>query len=148
MLSFGKDGYRRIAADIFRTAAAMKAAVRSHEELALIGDGLFNVAFRDLRPRSTSTTSTIRWRLRLADERPAAPAGAALLRHPTEHPARRRRGVRPTSPRRGVRQGPAAADAASGAMYGAGGQSRPSAWSSDVRPLDAIHEVGPLDPVR
>ena len=32
--------------------------------------------------------------LRLADERPAAPAGAALLRHPTEHPGRRGRGVR------------------------------------------------------
>ena len=46
MLSLGKGGYRRIAGDIFRTADALKAAVRSHPELTLIGDSLFNVAFR------------------------------------------------------------------------------------------------------
>jgi len=46
MLALGKEGYRTIAADIFRTAAEIKAAVRSHPELLLIGDSAFNVAFR------------------------------------------------------------------------------------------------------
>lgn len=45
MLSLGKDGYRRIAADIFATADKLKASVRAHDELELCGQSLFNVAF-------------------------------------------------------------------------------------------------------
>ncbi|MDP9463238.1 MAG: pyridoxal-dependent decarboxylase, partial [Actinomycetota bacterium] len=46
MVSLGRDGYMRIAADIFRTATELRSIVGCHPELEVIGDPFFNVAFR------------------------------------------------------------------------------------------------------
>ncbi len=45
MVSLGREGYLSIAADIFRTAAEIRAAVQSFPELRVLGDPFFNVAF-------------------------------------------------------------------------------------------------------
>jgi sphinganine-1-phosphate aldolase len=46
MVQLGRDGYRRYAAEIFATAEAMKAAVRSHPELEIMGSPTFCFSFR------------------------------------------------------------------------------------------------------
>jgi len=46
LVTIGASGYRDIAADIFATAAKIKAGVEAIEELQVIGDPRFNVAFR------------------------------------------------------------------------------------------------------
>ena len=46
LVTIGASGYRDIAADIFATAAKIKAGVDAIEELQVIGDPRFNVAFR------------------------------------------------------------------------------------------------------
>lgn len=45
LVTLGREGFRRIAEDIFRTAASLRAAIESHPELRVLGDPLFNVAF-------------------------------------------------------------------------------------------------------
>jgi len=45
MVSIGREGYLRYAKAIFETADAMKAAVRSHPELRIIGDPTFCFSF-------------------------------------------------------------------------------------------------------
>ena len=45
MVAYGKDGYREHAKAIFETADAMKAAIRSHPELHIIGEPTFCFAF-------------------------------------------------------------------------------------------------------
>ena len=145
----GKAGYRAIAADIFRTADEIKAAVRSHPELTLIGDSLFNVAFRAPPDELdifhvNDGLADLGWRMNGLQ----LPAGAALLRHPARTRSR-------VSPRRSRATWPRPVEYAknppspmprSGAMYGAGGASRPTATSirdGIADRLDAIHEVGP-----
>jgi glutamate/tyrosine decarboxylase-like PLP-dependent enzyme len=46
MVTLGREGYTRIAADIFRTAAELRGIIDRHPELEVIGDPFFNVAFR------------------------------------------------------------------------------------------------------
>ncbi len=45
MVSLGREGYRKYATEIFETADAMKAAVRSHPELRIMGDPTFVFSF-------------------------------------------------------------------------------------------------------
>jgi glutamate/tyrosine decarboxylase-like PLP-dependent enzyme len=45
MASLGREGYRRIAGDIFRTAAELKQIIGVHPELRVLGEPFFNVAF-------------------------------------------------------------------------------------------------------
>jgi len=45
MVSLGREGYRRYAAQIFETAEAMQAAVRSHPELRILGSPTFCFSF-------------------------------------------------------------------------------------------------------
>lgn len=45
MVTLGREGYLAIAADIFRTAAALREAITSYPELTVLGDPFFNVAF-------------------------------------------------------------------------------------------------------
>ena len=45
MVTLGREGYLAIAGDIFRTAAALRAAIEAVPELAVLGDPFFNVAF-------------------------------------------------------------------------------------------------------
>jgi glutamate/tyrosine decarboxylase-like PLP-dependent enzyme len=45
MVTLGREGYLAIAGDIFRTAAALRAAIEAVPELKVLGDPFFNVAF-------------------------------------------------------------------------------------------------------
>jgi sphinganine-1-phosphate aldolase len=45
MVSLGRDGYERIAADIFATATRLRRIIGEHPQLRVLGDPLFNVAF-------------------------------------------------------------------------------------------------------
>ncbi len=45
MVTLGRDGYTAIAADIFRTAAELRGVIESNDELRVLGDPYFNVAF-------------------------------------------------------------------------------------------------------
>jgi glutamate/tyrosine decarboxylase-like PLP-dependent enzyme len=45
LVSLGRDGYRKYAREIFSTADTMKAAVRSHPELRIMGDPTFVFSF-------------------------------------------------------------------------------------------------------
>jgi glutamate/tyrosine decarboxylase-like PLP-dependent enzyme len=45
MVSLGREGYRKYAKEIFATADTMKAAVRSHPELRILGDPTFVFSF-------------------------------------------------------------------------------------------------------
>jgi glutamate/tyrosine decarboxylase-like PLP-dependent enzyme len=45
MVTLGKQGYRSIAADIFRTAAELVEVIGRHPELRVLGEPRFNVAF-------------------------------------------------------------------------------------------------------
>ena len=45
LVSLGREGYRSYAKGIFETSAAMRAAVRSHPELRLLGNPTFLFAF-------------------------------------------------------------------------------------------------------
>jgi glutamate/tyrosine decarboxylase-like PLP-dependent enzyme len=45
MVTLGRDGYTRIAGEIFRTAAELKQIIGSHPELRVLGDPFFDVAF-------------------------------------------------------------------------------------------------------
>src|SRR5919108_358221 len=45
LVSYGREGYRRYAKQIFDTSARMQEAVRSHEELRILGEPTFLFAF-------------------------------------------------------------------------------------------------------
>lgn len=45
LVTLGREGFRAIAADIFSTAASLRATIESHPELRVLGDPRFNVAF-------------------------------------------------------------------------------------------------------
>jgi len=45
LVTLGREGYMAIAADIFRTAAALRTAIEGVPELRVLGDPFFNVAF-------------------------------------------------------------------------------------------------------
>ncbi len=45
LISMGREGYRRYAKEIFETSARMQEAVRSHDELRLLGEPTFLFAF-------------------------------------------------------------------------------------------------------
>ena len=45
LVTLGREGYMAIAGDIFRTAAALRAAIEGVSELRVLGDPFFNVAF-------------------------------------------------------------------------------------------------------
>ena len=129
--SLGRDGYRGYAQEIFETADAMKAAVRSAPRAADHGQ----TGRRRSASASPPTSSTIYHvndfmrAARLALQRPAVPQRDPHGRHPAADPARRGRGVR-RRPGRGrrLRQGEARAgeEAFAGAIYGgvAGGLTR------------------------
>ncbi len=91
MVSLGREGYLKYAKDIFETAFAMQADVRSHSELRLMGKPTFCFSF-------TSDAFDIYLvndglRARVADERPAVPELDPHVRDAAPDPARRARGV-------------------------------------------------------
>ncbi|MEO5724526.1 MAG: pyridoxal-dependent decarboxylase, partial [Ilumatobacteraceae bacterium] len=150
MLALGKDGYRKIAADIFATAAKLKTAVRSHPELALIGDSLFNVAFRantdvaepiDIFHVNDSLASN-GWRMNGLQNPPAM---HFCVTRPNTQPGIAEAFATDLAVAVEYAKHPDQPMPRSGALYGAGGQAtdHDKVAASFVRYLDAIHEVGP-----
>jgi hypothetical protein len=74
MVTLGREGYRRIAADIFRTGSRDRRDRRTQPDLrgARRPDVQRGVQPRAPTRASTSSTSTTTWRLRAGDERSAA----------------------------------------------------------------------------
>jgi sphinganine-1-phosphate aldolase len=151
MLSLGKDGYRRIAGDIFRTADALKAAVRSHPELTLIGDSLFNVAFRatpgpdalDIFHVNDGLTK-LGWRMNGLQ---LPPALHFCVTRPNTQPGVAEDFARDLTAAIAYAKDPPSPMPRSGAMYGAGGAKpdREAMLVGIADRLDAMHEVGPKE---
>ena len=156
MLSLGKAGYRRIAADIFRTAGEIKAAVRSHPELTLIGDSLFNVAFR-ATPKTTPDgphavdiyhvndgLAKRGWRMNGLQ---APPALHFCVTRPNTQPGVSEAFANDLAEAIEYAKNPPSPVPRSGAMYGAGGvmPDREAMLVSIADRLDAMHEVGPKE---
>jgi sphinganine-1-phosphate aldolase len=147
MVSLGSDGYRRIARDIFTTADAIKAAVRSLPELRVIGDPLFNVAFTsdvvDIFHVNDHLASQ-GWRMNGLQKPPAL---HFCVTRPNTQPGVAERFAADLRAAVEYAKDPPSPIPKSGAVYGAGGQER----SEDDKVagvrwfLDAVHEVGPLD---
>jgi sphinganine-1-phosphate aldolase len=149
MLSIGKAGYRAIAKDIFRTAGEIKTAVRSHPELTLVGDSLFNVAFKatpgphalDIFHVNDGLTKR-GWRmngLRLP------PALHFCVTRPNAQPGVSEAFAHDLSEAVEYAKHPLSPMPLSGAMYGAGGvvPDRSAMLAAIADRLDAMHEVGP-----
>jgi glutamate/tyrosine decarboxylase-like PLP-dependent enzyme len=145
MLNLGRDGYLRIAADILRTAAEIKTAVAVHPELALIGDPLFNVAFRsdviDIYHVNDALTER-GWRLNGLQKPPAL---HFCVTRPNTQPGVTEAFATDLAAAVAYARNPPSPVPKSGALYGAGGQ-RPDPdeiVEAVFRRLDAMHEVGP-----
>ncbi len=147
MLSLGREGYRRIAADIFRTADEIKAAVRSHPELKLIGDSLFNVAFRsdevDIFHVNDALTDR-GWRMNGLQ---APPALHFCVTRPNTQPGLTEAFAHDLAEAVEYAKSPPKPIPTSGAMYGAGGvqPDHERIFAGLANRLDAMHEVGPHD---
>ncbi len=150
MLHLGKHGYRSIAADIFATAESIKAAVRSHPELQLIGDSLFNVAFRSAEGGDGVDIFHVNdgladrgWRMN-GLQRP--PALHFCVTRPNTQPGVAEAFANDLAAAVEYAKNPASPMPKSGFMYGAGGRQVDSAKLRIglADRLDAMHEVGPL----
>ena len=82
----------------------------------------------------------------MAAEQPSAPAGASLLRDAAQHAARSDREIcRRPARRRRVREGPAAGEPRSGAIYGGAGTPEGNAQVNAMLEgvLDAMFQLAP-----
>jgi glutamate/tyrosine decarboxylase-like PLP-dependent enzyme len=146
MLSLGKEGYRRIAADIFGTADEIKAAVRSHPELQLIGDSLFNVAFRSEVVDIFHVNDALAargWRMNGLQEPPAL---HFCITRPNTQPGITEAFAHDLAEAVEYAHHPDRPIPLSGAMYGAGGvqPDHGRIFAAITAQMDAMHEVGPL----
>ncbi len=146
MLNLGREGYRRIAADIFRTADELKAAVRSHPELELIGDSLFNVAFRSDVVDIYHVNDALAdrgWRMNGLQNPPAL---HFCVTRPNTQPGITEAFANDLTEAIEYAKNPPRPIPISGAMYGAGGvvPDIDRIFVSLANRLDAMHEVGPL----
>jgi glutamate/tyrosine decarboxylase-like PLP-dependent enzyme len=145
MLSLGRAGYLSIADDIFRTADAIKAAVRAQPELTLIGDSLFNVAFRsdvlDIFHVNDSLAAS-GWRMN-GLQRP--PGLHFCVTKPNTQPGVAEAFAADLATAVAYAKDPPSPMPRSGAMYGAGGQvpDPERVVAGVIGYLDAVHEVGP-----
>ena len=142
MVSLGREGYLRIAQDLFATGAKIKDAVRAVPELKLFGEPTFNIAFRsdvvDIFHVNDHLASK-GWRMNGLQRPPAlhfcvtrpntqpgvAEAFAADLRDAVEYA-----------------KDPPQPQPRSGAAYGAGGTEMPrdQVQAGMIKYLDAMHE--------
>ena len=145
LLSMGKHGYRSIAADIFRTADELKAAVRAIPELTMIGDSLFNVAFRSDVVDIFHVNDALAdrgWRMNGLQKPPAL---HFCVTRPNTQPGITAAFAHDLLEAVEYAKNPPRAIPKSGAMYGAGGQTpdRDQIAATIKDRLDAMHEVGP-----
>ncbi len=150
MLGLGRAGYMAVADAIFRTADAIKEAVRSNPELALIGDSLFNVAFR-ADPAAPEPVDIFHvndalarrgWRLNGLQ---LPPAVHFCVTRPNTQPGVAEAFADDLAAAVEEAKDPPSPRPRSGAMYGAGGAPRPPREQlvpmvSDR--LDAMHAIG------
>lgn len=156
LLSLGREGYRTIAADIFRTAEQVKAAVRDHPELALIGDSRFNIAFRAAPEHHVDALggpidifhvndalAARGWRLNGLQ---LPPALHFCITRPNTRPGVVEAFTEDLAAAVAYAATPPQPQPRSGATYGSGGRAVDPARmvSGTVGFLDAVHEVGPL----
>ncbi len=148
MLHMGREGYRSLAADIFRTADAVKAAVRSHPELELIGDSLFNIAIK-AAPGSGIDIFHVNdgladrgWRMNGLQ---MPPAFHFCITRPNTQPGIAEAFASDLAEAVEFAKSPPSPMPKSGAMYGAGGRVMDSGRLrlGMFDRLDAMHEVGP-----
>lgn len=149
MLHLGKAGYRSIAAEIFRTADEIKAAVRSQPELALIGDSLFNVAFRATPGPDAIDIFHVNdgliergWRMNGLQNPPAL---HFCVTRPNTQDGVTDAFAHDLAEAVEYAKDPPSPMPRSGAMYGAGGvfPDRDQMRGAIADRLDAMHEVGP-----
>ena len=150
MLHMGKAGYRAIAAEIFATADKIKTAVRAHPELELIGDSLFNVAFKaagslDGRIDIFHVNDGLAdrgWRMN-GLQRP--PALHFCITRPNTRAGVAEAFTKDLAEAVEYAKAPPSPMPKSGAMYGAGGRVMDSGRLrvGMFDRLDAMHEVGP-----
>jgi glutamate/tyrosine decarboxylase-like PLP-dependent enzyme len=145
MLNLGKEGYRAIAGDIFRTAAAIKEAVRSQPELILIGDSVFNVSFRSDELDIFHVNDGLAdrgWRMNGLQ---LPPALHFCVTRPNTQPGVVEAFAVDLAAAVEYAKDPPRPMPRSGAMYGAGGVTpdRTKIRSGIADRLDAMHELGP-----
>jgi sphinganine-1-phosphate aldolase len=145
MLHLGKQGYRSIAKDIFRTAAEIKAAVRSHPELILIGDSVFNVSFRSDELDIFHVNDGLAqngWRMNGLQ---LPPALHFCVTRPNTQPGVTEAFAADLTDAIEYARNPPRPMPRSGAMYGAGGVTpdRDKIRAGIADRLDAMHELGP-----
>ncbi|MEX0848315.1 MAG: aminotransferase class V-fold PLP-dependent enzyme [Ilumatobacteraceae bacterium] len=146
MLSYGKDGYRAIAADIFRTAAEVRDAVLSHPELHLVGDSLWNIAFGSGELdifHVNDGLADLGWRMNGLQFPPAL---HFCITRPNTQPGVTEDFARDLAKAVSYAMNPPSPMPRSGAIYGAGGAARPPREmlaSAAADRLDACLEVGP-----
>jgi glutamate/tyrosine decarboxylase-like PLP-dependent enzyme len=148
MLHLGREGYRAIAADIFATAAEIKRAIRSHPELILIGDSVFNVAFRSEVVDIFHVNDGLArrgWRMNGLQNPPAL---HFCVTRPNTQPGVIKEFASDLAEAVEYAKDPPSPMPGSGAMYGAGGTTpdRDSIRATITDRLDAMHEVGPKLP--
>ncbi|MEO5899737.1 MAG: aminotransferase class V-fold PLP-dependent enzyme [Ilumatobacteraceae bacterium] len=158
MLALGKDGYRAIASEIFATAGKIKDAVRAQPDLSLIGDSLFNVAFR-ANPAATDgpgggpidiyhvndSLASNGWRMNGLQ---VPPALHFCITRPNTQPGIAEAFAVDLAAGVEYAKDPPQPMPRSGAMYGAGGQvpDKERLLTGLMNYLDATHEVGPDAP--
>ena len=145
MLHLGKQGYRSIANDIFRTAGEIKAAVRSHPELILIGDSVFNVSFRSDELDIFHVNDGLAqhgWRMNGLQ---LPPALHFCVTRPNTQPGVTEAFATDLTDAIEYARNPPRPMPRSGAMYGAGGVTpdRDKIRAGIADRLDAMHELGP-----
>jgi glutamate/tyrosine decarboxylase-like PLP-dependent enzyme len=145
MMALGRDGYLRIARDIFSTAEKIKRAVLAQSELQLIGEPFFNVAFKsdivDIFHVNDHLASK-GWRMN-GLQRP--PALHFCVTRPNTQPGVAETFAADLAEAVQYAKNPPSPQPRSGAMYGAGGTQPPREQiiAGLLGYLDAVHEVGP-----
>jgi glutamate/tyrosine decarboxylase-like PLP-dependent enzyme len=145
MLNLGKAGYESIAADIFRTAAGIKEAVRSQPELILIGDSVFNVSFRSDELDIFHVNDGLAQRGWRMNGLQLPPALHFCVTRPNTQPGVVEAFTQDLAAAVEYAKDPPSPMPRSGAMYGAGGVTpdRDKIRAGIADRLDAMHELGP-----
>ncbi len=147
MLNLGRSGYREIAADIFRTAGEIKAAVKMHPELQLIGDSLFNVAFRSDEVDIFHVNDALAQRGWRMNGLQVPPALHFCVTRPNTQPGVTEAFANDLAESVAYAKDPPTPMPKSGATYGSGGRAvdLDRVFSGTFDYFDKIYDVGPRD---
>jgi sphinganine-1-phosphate aldolase len=146
MVSLGREGYLRIAGDIFATAEAVRAAVAALPELRVLGRPWFNVAFTSDVVNIFHVNDHLAacgWRMNGLQ---LPPALHFCVTRPNTKPGIVEAFAADLAAAVAYAKNPSLGPPKSGAMYGATGARPPAeeVVAGMFAFMDAIHEVGPL----